>query len=102
VELAMKALITRKQLCTIVLMFASLLIFTQPIPASSPVLKIESDVKELIVYAVGQPFDFVSRFEISPELIDFATIAAIGLILFCLSTNRSVVSNNSYHRRPLK
>jgi hypothetical protein len=103
VRFAMKALITKKQLLpAIVLMFTALIIFAQPIVASSPALKLDGEVKALIVYAVGDHLEFISKFEISPELIDFATIAAIGLILFCLSTNRSVVSNNTYHRRPLK
>jgi|LakMenE07Oct09ns_1017277.scaffolds.fasta_scaffold06499_1 hypothetical protein len=99
----MKALITKKQLIPmIVLMFTSLMIFAQPIVASSPALKLDGEVKELIVYAVGEQLNFVSRFDISPELLDFSTIAAMVLVLFCLGTNGSVVSNNAYHRRPLK
>lgn len=99
----MQVSITKKRLlCTIVLMFTALMIVTQPIIASSPGLKIDNEVKALIVVAVGEQFDFVSRFEISPELADFATIAAIGLIVLCLTTNLSVISNNNYHRRPLK
>jgi hypothetical protein len=99
----MKALITKKRLIpTIVLMFTALMIFAEPIAASSPALKLDSEVKELIVYAVGEQLDVVSRFDISPELVNFATIVVMGLILCCLAVNGPVVSNNVYHRRSLK
>jgi hypothetical protein len=99
VESAMK-LITKKQLFgMIVFMFTSLMIFAQPIVASSPALKLDGEVKELVVYAVGDHLDFISKFNISPELADFATIAAMALVMFYLGTNSTVVSKNAHHRR---
>lgn len=90
----MKTFITKKQFSVIILMFVFLLVFTQPIAALSPTLK--------MVYALGEQVEFVAKFEISPELVDFAIIVAIGLTGFCLASNRSVITDNSYHRRRLK
>ncbi|MFM8341243.1 MAG: hypothetical protein ACKN9F_03385 [Methylomonas sp.] len=97
----MKMLSNTKRLFYAVIFSVSALIVSQSIVSAAPVLRLNAALEEIKSISLEYGMDFVTRFEISPEIVDFATIAGMGLVLFCLSCNRSVVSNRSYRRKVL-
>ncbi len=97
----MKMLGNTNRLFYAVVFSVSALMLSQSIVSAAPVLRLNVALEELKSISLEHGMDFVSRFEISPEIVDFATIAGMGLVLFCLSCNRSVVSNRAYRRKAL-
>ena len=97
----MKMFSNKNRLFYAVVFSVSALMLSQSIVSAAPVLKLNAALEEIKSISLEHGMDFVTRFEISPELVDFATIAGMGLVLFCLSCNRSVVSNRTYHRKAL-